>query len=713
MMTADIVILRAVDGLDRFFTYWVPPTLEPVEIGYEVRVPLGSGSALGLVVGVSECNDVSQLKPVTSRVSNEPIITPLLLAMARYMEQQYLCYLPQALRAMMPAAVRNNVRATPVLRTLVAVGSRPKRAGKRQTIWDEIATVSEMSEIDIYKKWPGTRSLINQMRHAGQLEPKEVKRDSIVLGPELNEEQAIALEALFTETPPNRTWLLEGVTGSGKTEVYLQWIQSVLAKGRQALVLVPEISLTPQTVMRFEERFGSRVRVWHSNLSDGDRVRTWQEVRHGDVDVIVGARSAIFLPFRHLGAIVLDEEHETTYKQDEHPRYHTRDMAQWRAQNEDAVVVLGSATPSLETAYAARNGEFGWLRLGKRALSRPMPSVSIVDMREELRRGHKEMFSRLLKERISEALDNGQQIILFLNRRGYSTFVLCRDCGKAVECPNCSVALTYHRDSGQLTCHYCSYITVPPTLCLGCQSPRIRYFGAGTEKIAEEVSRLWPSARIRRVDRDAVATREGHSQVYREFLGGGADVLVGTQMIAKGMDFPKVSVVGIVAADVGLHLPDFRANERTFQLLVQAAGRSGRGDVLGEVVIQTYSPDHYAISLAQQHDFDGFYELELQYRQQLQYPPCGRIWLIEIRGEQEERVSKRAQEVYEQVAQYVGDSVQILGPAPAPLAKVRLRYRYHILLKSDGDVSALNTVLKEAIGHQRDVSITADPYFML
>ena len=406
-------------------------------------------------------------------------------------------------------------------------------------------------------------------------------------------------------------FLLYGVTGSGKTEIYLQSIQRVLEDGREGIVLVPEISLTPQMVNRFKGRFGDQVAVLHSGLSVGEKYDEWRKIQRKEVKVVVGARSAVFAPFENLGIIIIDEEHETSYKQEDNPRYHARDVAIERAKKHQCPVVLGSATPSLESFARAEKRVYHLLTLSKRMNDQNLPDVKIVDMREELREGNRSMFSRELFEKLQDRLMKKEQTVLFLNKRGHSSFVMCRDCGYVVQCPNCDISLTYHRYNQQMKCHYCGYESVVPTTCPECTSDHIRYFGTGTQKVEEELGKIFPEAKVIRMDVDTTSRKGSHEKLLTEFHEGQADILLGTQMIAKGFDFPNITLVGVLSADTMLHLPDFRSSEKTFQLLTQVSGRAGRHELAGEVVIQTYSPEHYSIELAGQQDFDLFYQKEM------------------------------------------------------------------------------------------------------
>ncbi len=712
---ADVIVDQVAPGLDRPFTYRVPEgQVGQVSPGQWVEVPFGPRRLHGVIVRIYDGPEPPGTKPLLAIVDIRPVVTPVLLEMANWLAERYLCYWSQALRSMVPASVRRRQAARPKSIWYRALGERSGRTSTKQAIYEYVRNhgpIDRRTLLDQFKNGEqALRALVAEEALEVLMDPPEEPDLNPVRHP-LSAPQQAALDAMLAT--PGKPWLLQGVTGSGKTEVYLALIESVVSQGRQALVLLPEIALTPQVVMRFRERFGSRVAVWHSGLGDGERRLAWERVRDGRFDVVVGARSAVFLPFPALGAIIVDEEHEPSYKQEEHPRYHAREAALWRGEREGATVVLGSATPSVETRYLADMGVLGHLRLPERVLGRSLPAVLLVDMREELEKGNRHMFSAPLRKGLEEVLERGEQAILFLNRRGYSTFVLCRSCGQALECPDCAVTLTYHQRENRLVCHYCLKERPLPKRCPECGSDRIRYFGAGTERVAEEVARLFPSARVLRADRDTLTRAQDYQELYQTFLKGQADVLVGTQMIAKGMDFPRVTLVGVVAADTALHLPDYRSAERTFQLLVQAGGRSGRGEERGRVVIQTYNPDHYAIFHAYRHDYETFYRDELSFRQQAHYPPYRDLWLFALEGAEEGGVKARAEKVYQDLAQWV-PSEDILGPAPAPLARVRGQYRYHLLVKEPQSGGGLTQRrLRELVTQHSGVSVTRDPYFLM
>jgi primosomal protein N' (replication factor Y) len=496
--------------------------------------------------------------------------------------------------------------------------------------------------------------------------------------------------------------LLYGVTGSGKTEVYLQAIACMLQKELASIVLVPEIALTPQMTERFVARFGNKVAVLHSRLSAGERYDEWCRVARGEALVVIGARSAVFAPVPKLGLIILDEEHEITYKQEETPRYHARDIALRRAEMHGAAVILGSATPSLESYTKALRGEYRLAKLPQRIAGRPLPPVEIVDMREELKSGNRSIFSRTLQAALRDALAAGKQAIIFLNRRGYSTFVLCRTCGHVMRCPACNVSLKFHSTLAMLCCHYCDYREPYPSACPACGGRYIRHFGTGTQKVEEELRRRFPAARPLRLDADSTARKGEYRQILASFRRGEANVLVGTQMIAKGLDFPKVTLVGVITADTALNLPDFRAGERTFQMLTQVAGRAGRGATGGRVVIQTYTPEHYAVVAARKHDFETFYREESARRKELGYPPFGYLVRLLVSGGVEGNVMKAAS----LLTGFLGTEIEIWGPSPCPLEKVRGRYRWQLVLRGD-ELEPLLAAAKEAANRFRQCAVTA------
>ncbi|QIL46139.1 primosomal protein N' [Vagococcus coleopterorum] len=516
---------------------------------------------------------------------------------------------------------------------------------------------------------------------------------------QLNDEQQSAFNQITASmaSESHDTFLLQGVTGSGKTEVYLQVIAEALEQGQSAIMLVPEISLTPQTVNRFKRRFGDEVAVLHSGLSTGEKYDEWRKIERKEARVVVGARSAIFAPLENLGVIVIDEEHESSYKQDESPRYHARDLAQWRAEKHQCPVVLGSATPCLESRARAQKGVYQWLQLNQRAVSAAqLPSVSVVDLRVEAAKGQMQSFSETLLTKIQDRLDKNEQSVLMLNRRGYSSFVMCRDCGFVLPCQNCDISLTLHMDSKKMKCHYCGHEEGIPNVCPSCNGHKIRYFGTGTQKVEEELKELFPEARILRMDVDTTRRKGAHEKLLEQFGNHEADILLGTQMIAKGLDFPEVTLVGVLNADTALNLPDFRSAEKTFQLLTQVSGRAGRAEKAGEVVIQTFNPDHYAIQYAQEQNYEGFYKREMVTRHQGNYPPFFYTVQIVASHEDENMAAKKMYQIVLELQKVLSPNSIILGPTPKTVARVNNRYFYQVVLKYKQE-PALNEALRKIL----------------
>ncbi|MFJ7992194.1 primosomal protein N' [Peribacillus frigoritolerans] len=538
----------------------------------------------------------------------------------------------------------------------------------------------------------------------------------------LTAEQTAALKPIQEKIHHDEhdVFLLYGVTGSGKTEVYLQAIASVIEKGKEAIMLVPEISLTPQTVKRFKERFGEQVAVMHSGLSVGEKYDEWRKIHRKEVKVVVGARSAVFAPFENLGLVIIDEEHESSYKQEETPRYHARDVAIERAKSYGCPVILGSATPTLESFARAKKKVYKLLTLSQRMNKNALPAVDIVDMREELRTGNRSMFSELLFTKLKDRLDKGEQTVLMLNKRGHSSFVMCRSCGLVINCPNCDISLTYHRFNDIMKCHYCGFEEGMPSVCPECESEHIRFFGTGTQKVEEELAKILPEARVIRMDVDTTSKKGSHERLLNAFGEGKADILLGTQMIAKGLDFPNITLVGVLSADTMLHLPDFRSSEKTFQLLTQVSGRAGRHQLPGEVVIQTYTPEHYSIELSALQDYDAFYEREMYLRRQSHYPPYYYVVLITVSHED----LMKTVSVTEKITNYLGsrlnrDSV-VLGPVASPISRINNRYRYQCLIKykREPDLNQhLRTLLehyqKETAQNHLQISIDLNPQIMM
>ncbi|MDX8365012.1 primosomal protein N' [Cytobacillus sp. IB215665] len=611
------------------------------------------------------------------------------------------------------------------------VESLPKRAGKQKEILSYFREhSSEISKKELAQMFGNTSAIKSLLDKSFLTErEKEVYRNPFEGRlferthplPLTNEQQEVISPILSEiEKEIHRVFLMYGVTGSGKTEVYLQSIDAVLKKGKEAIVLVPEISLTPQMVKRFKGRFGSKVAVMHSGLSTGEKYDEWRKIQRNEVSVVVGARSAIFAPFENVGIIIIDEEHETSYKQEENPRYHARDVAIYRGEYHNCPVVLGSATPTLESFARAKKDVYKLLTLSKRMNEQPLPTVDIVDMREELRSGNRSMFSTLLFERLMNRIEKGEQAVLLLNKRGYSSFVMCRDCGFVIQCPHCDISLTYHRTEHQLKCHYCGYEQQAVNECPECQSDHIRFFGTGTQKVEEELTKVIPNARVIRMDVDTTSRKGAHERLLNDFGEGKADILLGTQMIAKGLDFPNVTLVGVLTADTILHIPDFRSSEKTFQLLTQVSGRAGRHELPGEVVIQTYTPEHYSIQLASEHNYDIFYQKEMVLRKLHQYPPFYYLALITVSHAQLLKVVDITEKITAYLRQQLSDRTIIYGPVASPVARVNNRYRYQCMVKYKNEPKlrlALKKIVDkyqaEILRNNLSVAIDLNPHILM
>ncbi|MFD1360285.1 primosomal protein N' [Lentibacillus salinarum] len=606
------------------------------------------------------------------------------------------------------------------------------RAKKQQELLAFFINQSQAIELNsVLKQFKTTRSTVNALVDKGLLATfkQEVYRNPYddhtfeeTEALELTVEQREAIEPIKQNIKENAhdVFLLHGVTGSGKTEIYLQAIQDVIDKGEEAIVLVPEISLTPQMVKRFKGRFGSNVAVLHSGLSNGEKYDEWRRVHRREVQVVVGARSAVFAPFENLGIIIIDEEHENSYKQEDQPRYHARDVAVHRGAYHHCPVILGSATPALESYARAHKAVYKLSSLTRRTNDKAMPDVNVVDMRKELHAGNRSMFSRSLKENMEKRINRGEQVVLLLNRRGYSTFIMCRECGHVRECPHCDIALTYHKYSNQLKCHYCSYEEPMPLYCPSCNSDLIRFFGTGTQRIEEALTKLIPQARVLRMDVDTTRRKGAHEKLLNQFANKKADILLGTQMIAKGLDFENVTLVGVLTADSMLNLPDFRASEKTFQLLTQVSGRAGRHDLPGEVIVQTYTPEHYSIELASRYDYWQFYQQEMQMRKKFQYPPYVFLALITISHENHVKAVQSTQQIVKSLWKHVRKETVILGPTPSPIARVKDRYRYQCMIKYKHEpelrtlINKINRQFADEINkHDLQISVDMQPYQLM
>ena len=737
-----IAVARVVfsQGASGVYDYRIPDALrEDVGPGKRVRVPFGRGNR-GIV---AYCVDVTQgathrgeLKSLESVLDPRPILSPAMLRLTEWMSEYYLCPWGRVLEGVVPAGVRKGAGTREVVLMQLAPHWRQavnenKLTEKQTDVLRAAERAGPLTAKQLAHAAGCTTAPVQSLRKKGLLvaSRKRVQTDweaSEPLArdtpPVLNAEQREALDAIETglRSDDPSVYLLHGVTGSGKTEVYMRVIEQVVAAGRQAIVLVPEISLTPQTCRRFRARF-SRIAVLHSHLSDAERHWHWQQIAAGAVQVIVGARSAVFAPTPRLGVIVIDEEHDGSFKQDTVPRYHARDVALRRAREESIPVVLGSATPDLQSWHRAQQGEYQVLRIATRIRSLPLPPVDLVDLRtQQFERTHRGAISRPLEQGMREALRDGGQVILLLNRRGYSTHIQCPACGEVIRCADCDIALTHHRDLNRAICHYCDHEQPAPAACPQCRFDGIRYGGLGTQRLEQEVRSRFPEHRSLRVDSDTMQRPGSHEEAFAMFREGQVRILLGTQMIAKGLDFPNVTLVGVINADTALHLPDFRAAERTFQLITQVAGRTGRGDRGGRVIVQSYQPDHAAVIAAAQHDFQRFADGELPQRKEFGYPPYGSMVRIIVRGPDETATQAFADTWVASIRQRaddVGCSARLLGPAPAPIAKLRGRFRFHALIQF-GPTAAIRDVLRATIDELRPPAdlqwvVDVDPHDML
>ncbi len=668
-MYAEIVLSRATPQLDRIYHYRVPDELlNQLKVGHQVSIPFGRSATVGYVVGFTEKPGIheSLIKNIEGIKAEVPLFTENSLILAKWMAEYYGCFFISALRAVMP----------------------PGTAGKEKR-------TSPLSSPPSAKNSFPSPSLME--RGAG------VRNSSLTL----TTHQQNALDSIIGSVNKGQkeTFLLYGVTGSGKTEIYIRSIAHALSKGRGSIMMVPEISLTAQLIRRFKERFTDQIAVLHSNLTAKQRETEWMRIARGDALIVLGARSAVFAPVKDPALIILDEEYETTYKQEKNPRYHAREVAEQL----NATIVLGSATPSIETYYKAQTGVYQLASLPERIDRRPLPPVELVDMRNESGR----VLSEKLQQEITETLSREEKVILFLNRRGYFTFSICKGCGHVLECPQCSVSLVYHSDDKKLRCGHCDYTSEAKLICPKCHNASMGFFGTGTQRIEKEVSEAYASAKIVRWDRDSVIKKGSHEMIFAAFAEGNANVLIGTQMVTKGLDIASVTLVGVVSADTSLNLPDFRAAERTFQQITQVAGRAGRHHLPGKVIIQSLNPDHYALRYALTHDYDGFYREEIEFRKALFYPPFSRLINIVFASKNEPKLIEIANKIAKGLDRFLegkGNKHIVLGPAKAPISKLRGQYRYQILVKAEDIEPARQKLfdhLKKA-NYPSDIRITVD-----
>jgi len=713
---AGIVIDSTTAALDRAFTYAVPNRLKNgIQIGSRVIVGFGKGNRKteGFVITLSEEADLQgDVKEIISLCDPMPLFTEDDLMLIEKMRELYLCTYIDCIKVMIPSGITKGIRAKTenfIYRGMELSGRYNKEP--YVTVWNFLTkNDGEYNKNRLSEETNVSLSSISSMLKHGFLVQKErsINRwDDRVFAhytkKELNPEQESIVESILTSD--NHAFLIHGVTGSGKTEIYMHLVSEVMQMGKSAIILVPEISLTPQMVERFKGRFGNDISVFHSKLSLGERFDEWFRIKEGKVKLAIGARSAIFMPFENLGMIIIDEEHESSYKSDSDPKYDAREIAGIKSEITGCKVVMGSATPSIESYHKTTLGEIELFTLNKRADGAEMPEIKIVDMREELLNNNRSIFSQGLLDGINERLSRNEQVILFLNRRGFSTFVSCRKCGYVYKCSSCDISLTYHSDENRLVCHYCGKSRPLDKVCPSCGSKYIKYFGLGTEKIEWEIKKLFPKARTLRMDFDTTKGKNSHERIYNKFKNHEADILIGTQMVAKGHDFKNVTLVGIIAADLSLNLPDYKSAERTFQLITQVSGRAGRGRKKGLVIVQTYNPDNYSIAYASKGDYEGFINEELKIRKYMNYPPFSDIICINMSSGKEELLIKYIQNVgiilKNNLMNY--DKIDLLGPNPCMLSKIKDSYRWQLILKGNFEPGFAGNIRKMVYDLAKDV----------
>ena len=695
---AEVIINSEALEIDRPFTYKVPEEFNnEIKIGQIVKVPFGKGNKTseGFILNLKNDDNIKfKTKNIAAILVKDPVIDEDDINLIEFLREKTLCKYIDAFRLLIPVGIMKGAKAK-----------------KKKVIVLKNEDLSNIKNPDGYKKiveffktnsGKYTKSeLINEHSISQYKLNKLIENEVLSIEEEsvfryndrvYNKDSAKTLtieqENIIREyiNSDDKMFLLKGVTGSGKTEVYMKLVERVLLEGKSAIILVPEIALTPQMIERFKGRFGVNVALFHSKLSDGERFDEWFRVKEGKAKVIVGARSAIFLPAKNLGLIIIDEEHENTYKSEQNPKYQTKEVAEYLSELKGCKVILGSATPSIETYYRALTGEMKLLELNSRVDNKPMPPMKVIDMRNELKGGNKSLFSRELFIAIQERLKRKEQIILFLNRRGFSTFVSCRSCGYVFKCDECDISMTYHKN-GLLICHYCGKTKREPRECPKCHSKYVKFFGAGTQRVEEEVKKYFNNVRILRMDVDTTRDKHSYERIYNTFKNGEADILIGTQMVSKGLDFKNVTLVGILAADMSINIPDYRAAERTFQIITQVAGRAGRGEKQGEVLIQTYTPQHYSLQYAVNYDYEGFYEKEFTVRAMMKYPPFGKLLLINGTSKKEELLKNFMHKITMMIKPLVESclDIEILGPIPCMISKVKENYRWQIVIKGEFD----------------------------
>lgn len=741
MKYAEVILSISHQNIDHIFSYIIPEEIEnDIKIGMRVIVPFGKGnkSYEGYVINFSDDVkiDKSKLKSITTIIDKYPLFSENMIELAKWMRIKYYSTLTDCLKCIMPTVVTVktdsylyiNYENENIDKLVEECLKKDNQQSKVLSFLKENESIT-LNNIKIalgITSYP-IKALVK--KNIIKMSSFEIKKDIYNIDSfaktkpfKLNYEQQNAFEFIKEKifSKSKKPILIHGVTGSGKTEIYMQIIDEVIKKGKQAIILVPEISLTPQTVNNFIGRFGNLVTVTHSRLSNGERFDQWIKAKNGEISIMIGPRSAIFTPFNNLGIIIIDEEHEGTYKSELKPKYDAREIAFKISEYTDCSVVLGSATPSIETYYYTKENKIDLIKI-KNRVNNKFPDVNVVDMRQELINGNRSIFSKSLLNAIYENIEIKKQTILFLNRRGHSTFVSCRKCGYVMQCDNCNVNYTYHIDIDKLICHYCGTSIKSPSICPQCGSKYIKYFGVGTQKIENEINKVFPDISVLRMDMDTTSKKNSHENILKKFAEGKADILIGTQMIAKGLDFPNVSLVGVIAADLSLNSGDYKCAERTFQLLNQVSGRAGRADITGKVFIQTYNPEHYSIKLAKENNYEKFYETEITIREQMLYPPFSNIFFVMMTGTEERKIITMMYRLLEIMKLYNRKgNFELLGPAPALISKVKNQYRWKIIVKCTDEEKIRNYVLyclnklkeKENLTNV-NLNITLNPNFIL
>ncbi|NME81724.1 primosomal protein N' [Clostridium sp. SM-530-WT-3G] len=727
-MYAEIIINSDALEVDKPFTYKIPDEfLDNIDVGYRVKIPFGMGSksVYGFIISILKEDDVQinyKVKKIKNICDDAPILTYDDIKVVKFLRKKYLCKYIDAIRLMIPPGIMRG--STNKKKMVICInGELSEEFFKKDNYRNLYEYIVENN--GVYTKTELTQNKDFSLYSLNKLIEKEILKceeklvfryNTRTYGSELRKD--LTLEQQYCVNSIIRgddyKYLIKGVTGSGKTEVYMRLVEYVLSIGKSAVVLVPEIALTPQMIERFKGRFGEDVALFHSKLSDGERFDEWYRIKEGKARLVIGARSALFLPLMNLGLIIIDEEHENTYKSEQNPKYHTREVSEYLCEIKGCKLVLGSATPSIETYYKALKGEYKLLEMNNRVNGKSMPKMEIVDMRQELKSGNMSLFSRKLSSAIEETLNEKKQIILFLNRRGFSTFISCRSCGYVFKCPECDVSMTYHKN-GYLVCHYCGRAQKAEKVCPECGSKYVKFFGAGTERVEQEVKKYFPKAKVLRMDVDTTRYKNSHESIYNSFKNHEADILIGTQMVSKGLDFKDVTLVGILAADMSLNIPDYRAAERTYQIITQVAGRAGRGEDDGKVIVQSYTPNHYSLNYAKDENYEGLFKEEINLRRLMANPPFGKILLIGGSSKNEEKLKKFMNNLQVNLKKLIVGDLKMLGPVPCIISKLKDNYRWQIIIKGEFDDKFSENIkdilyqLNKSVYNEVRVSIDINP----